>query len=258
MRLAREFARDMLQAAAGLVASRPAAGVLATLLLVDFLFLALHVCHVFAAHFWAGSLPADRSFSLEQERSYSEWYEYAKTLACMLTLALCYLRRQQPAYAALSVVFAILLADNALGLHEHAGTLLSGTFGWAGLLFDSGPQAMGELSFFLLLGLGTTVMLAAAFRRSGREHRATAGLCLLLILVLAGFGVGVDLLHAAVSGWYRLDRLFGAIEDGGELVVLSGLVTVSVAILAQLMQEGSPRAAATSRRPFSPAAPPPT
>ncbi|MBC7799470.1 MAG: hypothetical protein H7Z10_02510, partial [Gemmatimonadaceae bacterium] len=158
---------------------------------------------------------ADDRFSIERDRGLSEVYEYLKTVFCVVGLAACYKMTSQPVYAALSSIFVWVLLDNAFGLHEYLGAMAAGSFDTAHRLFASAPQAFGEVTVFAGLGLIIAVTMSTAYRRSGPEHRALAGVCLGTIVVLAGFGVGVDMLHAMVAGWAWFDRAVGTIEDGG-------------------------------------------
>ncbi|MGG5807806.1 hypothetical protein [Falsiroseomonas sp. CW058] len=216
------------------LASRAMAWTLGGLLALDLVFLGLHVAHVAAE--WRGQGPfAGRAFSIEAEGGHAESYEALKTAACVVALGLCARRSGAPVYGALAFVFAAALADNALMLHERAGSLLAPALMPAAGLFQAAPQAFGELGFFAVLGGLALLLLAAGFRRSAAPHRRAGAGFVVLLALLAGFGVALDLLHAALGGQRRaFDRVLGTVEDGGELVVLSAACALAVALARRL------------------------
>jgi len=250
MRLARAFIATMRP----VIASRTMLVALAAFLAVDLALLALHVAYVLVTLLGIESAFRDDRFSISEERSYGEMFEYAKTAVAALALSGCWARTRQPVYAALAVLFLVVLLDNAFELHERAGSLLSARFGGTRALFDYAPQAFGELAYFGLAALAVGGLLLAALPRTAAEHRLAALAFLLLLGALAVFGVGVDLAHAAVNDRSRrLSALFGFIEDGGELVILSAVGALSLALFRHL-REGRLRAPAGAGEADAPAA----
>lgn len=207
---------------------------LGALVAIDVVFLGLHLAHV-AAEWRGGGALAGRAFSIETEGGASEIYEFAKASICVGGLWLCAVRTAQPVYAALSGAFGLALLDNALMLHERTGGLLAPALVSATAWFQAAPQALGELCFFAVAGGAILVLLAIGFRRSLRPHRRAGAAFVMLLMMLGGFGVALDMFHAMVGGQRRaVDRIFGAIEDGGELMVLSVAAALAVALQARL------------------------
>jgi hypothetical protein len=213
-----------------LIRSRLLLGVLALLLLVDAGFLAAHAGQVIAE--WRGLIaPGAARFSIEAEGGPSEIYEGAKAGVCVLALVIVAWRESQPVYAALAAAFALALADNALALHERWGAAVAQLLP----LGRGAAQAGGEITFFLAAGLLMLAALTLGFTRSAPPHRRMGLPFVGLLLALGGFAVVVDLVHAAVAGQRRaFDRLFGLVEDGGEMVVLSLACALAIALLAAL------------------------
>jgi hypothetical protein len=212
------FLRIALREASDMIASRNAIMLLAVLLTLDGVFILAHIFHVFVSDV---AMFRDPRFFMERDRGYGEWYEYFKSGLCILALVGCYRSSAQPVYAGLSFVNGLILADNALRLHERLGKELSHLLTATKQYFEDAPQAFGELASFGILGLVSAVILVATFRRSELVHQARGALLLFLMIALAGFSVGVDLWHASVRDDPWLDRVFGTIEDGGETVILS-------------------------------------
>ena len=218
--------------------TRPALVALGLLLALDAGFLLVHAAHLLATHYGVeGSVVSDARFSLEWDGGYAERFEYGKTAACVLALGGCWALTRQPVYAALAAVFGLALADNALELHETWGAALSDLLRGTGA-FPRVPNELGELAVFAAEGAAAFALLLLGFRRSAARHRELGLAFVLLLLVLAGFSVGMDLLHAVLRRVVRgLDRILGTVEDGGEFAILSATCALSVALCARLAAE---------------------
>ena len=194
---------------------------LGVLMLVDVAFVVMHGLHVQAEYLHADSIFAHPYFSIENDKGYSERYEWAKTVLCIIALGLCFGRTRQPIYGALASVYTWILLDNALRFHERGGLALAGLFSFADSLFPQGARSFGELALFATAGLALFTLSLWSYLHSSTEHRAVGVRFLILIGALACFAVGVDLLHATLSNSQRYNVMLGFVEDGGELVVLS-------------------------------------
>jgi hypothetical protein len=78
----------------------------------------------------------------------------------------------------------------------------------------------GELLITVIAAGFLIITLAAGYLQSDDEHRLFARGILGLVLVLAFFGVLVDMIHEIFRDTIFFDPL-GTLEDGGELVVMS-------------------------------------
>lgn len=206
-----------LAAAARATLGHPAAiACLTALAAADAALLGLHLAHM------RDGFAADPQLNLGRDGGYGEWFEYAKTLLCAAAMTAVFRRTRQPAFAALAMVYAFILLDNALQLHERADAAVATLFMPAQSLFPDAPQTIAQAVFYLAAGAAIVMALARALRRTGPGDRRPALLAVLAIGVLAGFGVGVDLLHAVVTGMLDdHDLILGFVEDGGELVALT-------------------------------------
>ena len=195
---------------------RPSLWLLVALLLADAGFIQLHRLHL------QDGL-GDR-FSLEHERSYSEYFQHAKELMAAALAGVLFFRTGERLFAIWAGLFAYLFVDDAFEVHESAGQVLAGW--WPGVsLFGLGIQHVGEILVSGAVGLVFLMGLAGAWRRSAPEARQFSLVLLALLAALAVFGVLIDTLHvaAAQAPWhYRL----GIIEDGGEMVVLTMMLWV--------------------------------
>ena len=181
------------------------------LLLIDTLFLALHMAVTGFA--LLDEAPASANWArIDRDNSVSEIYEYLKfAMASGLLISLSIARRR-PNLLPLALIMAILIVDNMLSGHETLGPILV-----------PGHQNYGELLYFVLLLLVCLVLTWIGFRNATPLEKKQMLAIWAGILVLGGFGVGVDAVHAKLVGWGILwaDRWMGLVEDFGELVAIT-------------------------------------
>lgn len=216
-----------------LLLSRAFIALIIALIICDLVFISLHVTHMATRIVDGLGWFRDHRFSLEVDNGFAERFEYGKTAACIVAMFGCWIRTRQPVYAAFAAALAFVLADNAFYVHETFGEVAKGAFAPAARAFQGAPQALGELAFYAVVGPAIFGLVAAAFQRTRADHRPFALAFVLVLLALGFFGVGVDLLHAAVRYLHPVVNAgFGFVEDGGELVILSLACALSLAAFA--------------------------
>lgn len=175
-------------------------------------------------------LPA--AFDLTQEGGLSESWEYLLTTLAALAMARLFLKVRAPIYGLGVLIFTWMTLDNAIEIHERGGHLIAPLFA---LLPPSRlqPQDLGEFALLCMIAL---VIVLGIWRslRSGDRHANALGLAVMACIALAGvFGVGVDLVHAAMHTISRFDDEVGTfIEEFGELTCLSLSVALTLSIAA--------------------------
>jgi hypothetical protein len=182
----------------------------------------------------SGTLPA--ILSLETEFGLGESFEYLTSAAAAGALFQLYRRTALRVYGVTAALFMLYTIDNALRLHESAGsltaTLLASPTGLA--------QQAGELLAFAAAG---SLILRAAFRSLANGGPARNGrglLVLLLALAAASFGIGFDVLHMAAGSRIAgvllgtsqqvVGQALAVLEDGGELLILTLACAASIAL----------------------------
>jgi hypothetical protein len=176
---------------------------------------------------------ANPFFNIGQERGYGELWEGLKGVTAAALLAGAFVRWRQPAFLGLAFVFALIVGDNLLLLHEKAG------IGIAALLGE-GPRSMarhvGELVGFGALGMLVLAIFAVSYRGTGARGREVALVGLGIVALLGGFAVGVDVIHAAAKTLTplpaSLNVAFTVLEDGGEMMTLSLAAGFALATLS--------------------------
>lgn len=163
--------------------------------------------------------------SVSKDGGYAEYFQYAKLAAIIVLLYLAAKAKRSALIGGWGIIFFILLADDALQIHERGGSMLAD---WLSIpaMYHLRSVDYGELMVFALWGLTAIAILTVTSRidQSPIARQVSKGL-LLLLLGLAFFGGFFDMLHIAVANNWELSgtghRLFDAIEDGGEMVVVS-------------------------------------
>jgi hypothetical protein len=201
--------------------------VLLTLLLAaDLGFIILHVLTIQRTR-WAR-----RELLLTLEGTVPEHYQHVKLAWVALLFVLFAYSRRRWLFLPWAALFGFLVVDDFLGLHEFVGwqvELRSTVTHLAGLPV----RALGEL---LLPGVVVAVLapfLLWSLFRGHPSDRSVLRTAVGIVAVLAVFGVGVDLAHAAAPGTGEAWKIWGLVEEGGELFVSSVLVAYLFATLTR-------------------------
>lgn len=191
------------------------------LLATDAAFISAHLLHSLT-----DAAFNDPQFNLGLDRGYGEIFQYVKEYWLIAVMGLLAFRRRSALYLVWAVLFGYLLLDDSMEIHETAGAHVQDM-----LPFDlsRGGQDLEEMIVSIVAGALFLLAGVAAYRFADKKAR-TASLYLLLLLgLLAFFGVVTDVLHGIlVYGRPTIspvvDPLFIAVEDGGEMVVMSCMV----------------------------------
>ncbi len=199
--------------------------ILILLLMVDVALILLHTSHSYLG------IPKGGAFSIEWEMGHGEVFQYIKELWIASLLALRAMGRSPVSRAARGLnlawglLFAYLLVDDSVKIHESLGELLaqnSGLSAWLG----EGDRAnsIGELGVNLMVAALFFGAIALFYRRCTKADRQISANLTRLLLGLVFFGIGIDLLHGLIGGSYEVRVLWSILEDGGEMIVMSLIV----------------------------------
>jgi hypothetical protein len=194
---------------------------LVLLVAVDLIFILAH-----AMHAWSPWMNGSH-FSLESESGMAAQYQYIKQVWLSVCLALALLQTRRTAFFGWGLIFAFLLLDDILMIHERSGRLLAGTLGFPAL-FGLRPQDLGEVVMAAAIGCVAIALVVVVYHRGEEQSRQLSTDLMLLLVALAVFGVFFDVLHTLA--FFRapaLAQAFSLIEDGGEMLVVS-LITAYV------------------------------
>ncbi len=188
------------------------------LLFTDLAFISLHTIE-FVNSSWSNSL-----FSLEKDQGFPEIFQYLKWFwIIILTVFIC-ITRKSLHFITWGIFFVYLLVDDALGVHEKVGKLVSEKFITA-TPFGVRPQDLGELAISGIAGGILLLLISWAYLRGPEMFRKFTRDLLVLVVALVFFGVFMDLIHVITfysdSLHWKISVVLAVIEDGGEMIVAS-------------------------------------
>lgn len=206
--------------------------IFAVLLAVDLLLLAAFVAgNLLVKVNVLSELPG--LFGIGRESSIAEMLNYLKWVACVGVLATCWWASRARFFVYLLVVFALILADDSLLIHETYGWTVAEVFGIPPT-FGLDPKHIGEVVIFGLMGVIVLSMIGLSYSQAKAAARPCVLRFLLVIIGLAFSGVLFDAIHHASSAITAetlrrtLDLVLSVIEDGGEMIFASLAVSYSI------------------------------
>jgi len=189
------------------------------LLSLDFCFILLH--------FYNSVLIPDSQFnplfSLVEDTSYAEKFQYLKWALIALLFIYMGFKRAYLNYIPWALLFVYLLLDDSLTLHERiGGHLVQDYTGEAplGLRF----QDIGELMVSAIAGSILFSLLALAYFKGNKIFQKITKEMLMIFSVLVVFGVGIDMLGQMIDPGRYLTFVLEVIEDGGEMFIASAML----------------------------------
>ncbi len=163
----------------------------------------------------------DVRFLVTHDRGYGEVFQYGKAaLGCLLLVRMGSRRSSLAAFTWAGLLLLVLL-DDSLELHEHAGEFLAPRLGLPSVGSLRANQ-LGELIFYSGLGALCLTALAVAWWNGDTDDRALSRLLFPWFAALGFCAVILDAVDSLMrkTAW-AVD--FALLEDGGEMIVLSFL-----------------------------------
>lgn len=187
--------------------------VLVALLAGDLVFITLHWLHLHVG------ILSSELWSIEHDRSFSEMFQYLKYIGIGLALAHLFRRTRLPVLLGWIGVFAFLLLDDSMRIHERFGL---GMVAWAHIPDFGGLRGrdVGELIFAALALAVLSPVLVLGYVRGSPSARAISADLVVLLSALVACAVGGDAIHRVLSHT-PLNTVAGMVEDGGEMLALS-------------------------------------
>jgi hypothetical protein len=183
-------------------------------LATDLVFIILHLLYVYT------DFVSNSAFSLVQERGYSEIFQYIKEYWIALLFGVLAVRQRSVLYLGWSLLFFYLLLDDSLTIHERLGEIATKRLDLQPV-FNLRAVDFGEFIVSACIGLFFLFFLAIAYRSASRIPREASRYLIIMLFVLAVFGIAVDMLHSLLRFSLLWEPLIGTLEDAGEMVVMS-------------------------------------
>lgn len=197
--------------------------VLVALIFGDLILIALHI----GAGAYFDKIPT--LLNIAFDFSLGELFGYAKWATIIVLLWIVSRRTKNPALLACAALFAVMLADDSLQIHERLGEVAVnaeavGEASWAN------RQTLGEIAVWAVLAVLLIPVMLFGFVKSTRAQWVPALRFLGLICLFVLFGGVVDSLHQPVANLPYGPQLADLVEDGGEMIVASLIVAHAVAL----------------------------
>jgi len=184
------------------------------LISTDIIFIVLHTLYVY------GIIDGNSNYSLEKDFGYSEIFQYSKEYWSFLLLIFVFVDKRKLVYLIWSAFFLYLLLDDSLSIHENVGEYLANYFNIQPN-FNLRAVDFGEILVSFLVGFCFLILFLFTFLRSEITEKRISKNLIILVFVLAFFGVFVDLIHIALP--FQKNKM-AVIEDGGEMFVMSIII----------------------------------
>lgn len=197
---------------------------LAAFLVIDLAFIVLHIVTD------GGRGPIT---SLDTDIGLGGLWGFGKALAAAWMVHRAFRSTQITVYLAWAVTFVTVALDDLAEIHENLGDGLATA---ADLPAVAGlrPADLGELLVWAMLGIPLLIAIGLTVRHADARGRLDSLRFFTLMAVLVVVAAGLDALHMMATddtGDPWAVTPLGVLEDGGELVVLSLLLTSAVAAL---------------------------
>ncbi|MBW4443498.1 MAG: hypothetical protein KME10_20140 [Plectolyngbya sp. WJT66-NPBG17] len=206
-----------------MVPKKNSSEILLLLLLTDIFMVAIHI----VAHF---SIGGGSYWSMASERGLGESFQYIKELWLVFSFAVLVRLRSNKSYLSLSLLFCYLLADDLFAIHENVGNAIATMLNFQPM-FQLNPIDFGELLVSAIAGIFFIVAVGCSYWFGGKTFQHICKRVLVLVGGLAFCGVVLDALHIIVGGIDGLSLPLEILEDGGEMVFMSGLCWYGISLL---------------------------
>ncbi|MBW6466103.1 MAG: hypothetical protein K0B06_06335 [Brevefilum sp.] len=186
---------------------------LVLLLITDLAFIILHSLNLYTG------LLNSSLYLLTRDRGYAEFFQYTKELWIAVLFLILGIKKKQAIYYVFSLLFLYLLIDDSFEVHENLGRFIAKMFNiqpWLGLR----AVDFGELMVSAVFGLLFLTALILFFTLSDTLTRRVALYMALFLVVLAFFGVVMDMVAVIVDD-LGTTKVLEMIEEGGEMLVMS-------------------------------------
>lgn len=158
--------------------------------------------------------------NISKDKSYPEVFQYLKFFWIIILQVFIAIKHSWFSMISWILFFSYLLVDDSMRLHEDYGRGLAERFGFQPR-FGLRAKDFGELC----ISAGSGIVLSGVLTwgwLSGNQHFRTLSRDLFMLMgLLILFGVGFDAIHTMLDyGWWS-SFIFGALEDGGEMLTVS-------------------------------------
>ncbi len=156
--------------------------------------------------------------------SLGEIFNYLKWFAAIVLLLVSYLKERIFLLLALTFFFIIVLADDALQLHERSALAIISILN---LQFNNIDHAiiLSERIFWAILGLAGLLPVWIGWVNASIKLKARVTPIAWFFAGVMITAIGVDALHSIAPAKTIIKGVLGIIEEGGEMLFITALVS---------------------------------
>ena len=187
------------------------------LILITIGFIIVHLFHTY------NGVPASDMFDLEIDNSFSELFLYLQELAIVVLLYWMYRHTDNLLYLAWGFIFAYVLLDDSLLIHERIGVWMVDRFD---VQNNYGVRGRDITEVIVQLAFGIPLVGFMAWTHFFRGDTAAKRISIILFLLLGllvSFAIVLDWFHVKIM-IIDLKPVLGTIEDGAEMFILTGIL----------------------------------
>jgi hypothetical protein len=167
-----------------------------------------------------------RFLSLTTDRGLPELVMDSLVLIAAALTARLFFRSGLPGFLFVAGLLCFVALDDFFGFHESFGFYVVDRLALPDIAGVDG-NALAELAFMVLFGLVSIPFFLWAVWGLQPANLAVLVIYGVFFALFAAFSAGADFLHSFAQSSF-MDRLMGWIEDGGEILVMTGLTAVAI------------------------------
>ena len=190
--------------------------ILVLLLITDAIFVLFHILNVYT------DLLSSSLYSLKRDQGYGEFFQYTKELWIAVLFLILGFKKKKGVYFAFAMLVFFFLFDDYFSLHEQLGIFIAQMLNFQPALGLRGID-FGELLFSAVIGILFLVLFILFSLISDRQTRLMILYMLIFIVLLAGFGVLLDMTEVIIKN-SAVSRVVAIFEEGGEMFVMSWIL----------------------------------
>lgn len=169
-------------------------------------------------------------WDVPSETSIASYWNYLKLLVAVGALLVAARQCRDAGFGLFALAVLVLFIDDFFELHDMMAWYVGGYLEQTAI-GEVHQQSRGEPIVYALLGLFVLGIMVLGYRRTRPENISSAGAVVVTLLLFAFFASVIDMIHGfsqflGFSSTRVVSGLFNVLEEGGELVALSTLVTL--------------------------------
>ncbi len=190
------------------------------LISADLFFILIHILHLITTDAVGLAAQNHSPFVLGRDLGLAEAYQYVKEYWIVLLFIFLSLVKRKFIYLSWAILFMFLMMDDIFQFHERYGYIFANSLELVPA-FNLRANDFGELLFTGIIGIVFSLILILPYLKSERTIKQICHHFFVLIGGLLVFGVVFDMIQIMFMKYELMFNIFGIIEDGGEMIIIS-------------------------------------